>query len=389
MRRKRTYFIVAILAVLILISGGITLISSGIVLRKLIPDRAVKSSISISGLHVSGNRLLNNANQVVRTLGVNRSGSEYECEAAGNTKVFDGPSDAASVEAMTSWDINTVRVPLNEDCWLGINGYPAAQYSATQYQQAIINYVHLLNANHLIAIVDLQWNGPGTYLSNEIHSMPDLDHAPAFWTSVASTFMHDSSVILDLFNEPHPSNWSCWLNGSAVSHGSPCDSIGFATAGMQMLINTVRATGATNVIMLGGLDYANDLSGWLTHLPIDPLNNMVASFHLYNFNPCNSDSCWNRQVAPVAAQVPVIVGELGENDCKSTFINTSMDWFDQHDIGYLAWGWDVYNCGSFPSLITSYDGTPTRYGQGFKTHLTALGDGLIPTPVLITPTPGT
>ncbi len=40
--------------------------------------------------------------------------------------IFDGPSDEASVAAIRSWNANIVRIPINEDCWLGINGVPAA-----------------------------------------------------------------------------------------------------------------------------------------------------------------------------------------------------------------------------------------------------------------------
>ena len=56
----------------------------------------------------------------MRLLGVNRSGAEYACVEEG--KIFDGPTDWASIKAMKSWKINAVRVPLNESCWLGING---------------------------------------------------------------------------------------------------------------------------------------------------------------------------------------------------------------------------------------------------------------------------
>ncbi len=382
MQRKQTYLVLIILVLLILASAGI-------VLSRATPARA--ATASIAGLHVSGNQILNSAGQAIRPLGVDRGGSEYMCDSSLDTTVFDGPSDATSVAAMASWDINAVRVPLNEDCWLGLNGYPAAQYTAAQYQQAIVSYVNLLNSYNLVAIVDLHWSAPGTQQANAQLPMPDLDHAPAFWTSVANTFKGNSSVIFDLYNEPYTSSWSCWLNGSTAASASPCNDVGFAVAGMQTLVNTVRATGATNILMLGGLAYANDLSGWLANKPTDTLNDLAASFHLYNFNSCSSSTCWNAQVAPVAAQVPVITGELGENDCQSTFITTAMNWFDQNNIGYLGWGWDVYDCGSYPSLITSYDGTPTQFGLGLKTHLIALAGGVTPTPTPVTPTatPGT
>ena len=84
---------------------------------------------------------------------------------------------------------------------------------------------------------------------------------------------------------------------------------------MQSMVNAVRSTGATNVIMLGGEEYSNDLRQWLSHEPADPDHDLAASWHSYNFNTCSHRSCWKYQVLPVIAQVPVIAGEIGENDC--------------------------------------------------------------------------
>ena len=81
---------------------------------------------------------------------------------------------------------------------------------------------------------------------------------------------------------------------------------------MQTLVNAVRSTGANNVIMLGGLKWSKDLTGWLSHEPADSDHNLAASWHSYNFNACNTRSCWTAQIAPVIAKVPVIAGEIGE-----------------------------------------------------------------------------
>src|SRR5258708_3953092 len=160
---------------------------------------------------------------------------------------------------------------------------------------------------------------------------------------------------------------------------------------MQTLVNTVRATGATNVLMLGGLAWSNDLSQWLANKPSDPQNNLAASVHIYNFNACSNSSCWDSQIAPVAAQVPVIAGEIGENDCASGFISTLMSWADSHNIGYLAWTWTNYgNCGGTPALSSDWTGTATNYGAGYKAHRLSLGGGSTPTPPATatnTPTP--
>src|SRR5690349_17605006 len=93
------------------------------------------AATSNSGLHISGNQILNSAGQIVRPLGVNRAGAEYMCDAAGDNTVFDdganpdssgrtgaaldAAANAASISAFQSWDIQAVRLPLNEDCWLG------------------------------------------------------------------------------------------------------------------------------------------------------------------------------------------------------------------------------------------------------------------------------
>lgn len=320
------------------------------------------------GLHVIGNQIMTHTGPLVFH-GVDRSGAEYHCTQKGKS-TFDGPSDQASINAMLAWKINIVRVPLNEDCWLGINGEPANGTTATRYQQDVVNFVHLLRQNNLVVILDLHWTAPGKGQALAQMSMPDADHASAFWSSVAGTFKDDPFIIFDLFNEPYINSWQCWLYGNTQSRF--CKFAGFPVAGMQTLVNAVRNAGANNLIMLGGLSYSNDVSAWIQFKPTDPKNNLVVSFHMYENNGCSSIDCLNREIAPVAARYPIIMGEIGEFDCTSNFLNTVMPWLDSHKISYLAWAWDTYDCGAFPSLVSDYKGTPTGYGLGFKNHLAAL-----------------
>ena len=141
---------------------------------------------------------------------------------------------------------------------------------------------------------------------------------------------------------------------------------------MQQMLDAVRAAGATQPVMVAGLGWAGDLTAWMRNAPTDPLNQLVASAHVYNFGACNNPSCWNATLAAVARSVPVVSGEIGENDCAAGFVERFMDWADMHGISYLAWTWDTWNCRSGPALITSYSGTPTSYGAGVKTHLAML-----------------
>ena len=104
---------------------------------------------------------------------------------------------------MAAWHADAVRVPLNEDCWLGINGQPSVSgQSATAYRTAIEAWVSSLDADGIYAVLDLHWSAPGTNVADGQRPMPD-DHSVAFWQSVASTFASDHAVVFDAFNEPY------------------------------------------------------------------------------------------------------------------------------------------------------------------------------------------
>jgi hypothetical protein len=149
---------------------------------------------------------------------------------------------------------------------------------------------------------------------------------------------------------------------------------------MQTLVNTVRATGATQPVVLGGLGYANDLSQWNQYRPSDSANQTAAAFHYYtNWSwPCGTPQCLisgANSVLPVVAQVPTLVGELGELDCTHAGIDAVMPVLDANGISYFGFTWEAWGaaaCGSGPTMILDWNGTPNAYGIGFKAHLIAI-----------------
>ncbi|MBC9719344.1 cellulose binding domain-containing protein [Streptomyces sp. TRM66268-LWL] len=331
-------------------------------------------------LEVSGNKLVDAAGATRRILGVNRSGAEFMCVQGYG--IFDGPVDDASVKAIADWKANAVRIPLNEECWLGLDNIKP-EYGGAHYRDAIKELVTRVKTHGMTPILEMHWSY-GQYTGNsagcsDVHAscqkpMPDAQYAPAFWTSVATAYKDDRTVVFDLFNEPYPDRatptlqqaWACWKDGGT------CPGIGYEVAGMQDLVDAVRATGARNVILAGGLAYSNDLGQWLAHKPVDPAGNLAAAWHVYNFNTCANEACWDSTLAPVAAEVPLVAGEIGENTCAHGFTDRVMNWFDDRALSYLGWTWNTWNCSSGPALISSYDGTPTAYGTGLRDRLRAL-----------------
>ena len=345
-------------------------------------------------LHVVGDRIEDADGNRVFLRGVNRSGTEYRCvQATADTspddRFFDGPGDADSIAVMKTWNINAVRVPLNETCWLGINGV-LPESSGENYRTAIREYVGLIRAEGLIAILDLHWAAPAEFQARRLQPMPNRDHSPDFWRSVAETFKDDEHVVFEPYNEPFPysnadSNpaWDCWLNGCevdlAVRAGET--SVPYMAAGVQELVNAIRETGARNLVLLGGVQYSHALTQWRERRPNDPVGNLAAAWHVYNTNQCQDVDCWNDVPKEVAQTIPIVATEVGQNDCGAEpFVGPLLEFIDENADGYLAWSWSAYGecrpTGSMPranpwSLVTDYEtGTPNGgYAETFYGHL--------------------
>jgi hypothetical protein len=329
-------------------------------------------------ISVDANRLVDAGGRKVFLHGVNRDDMAYGCTSGHG--IFMGPATQASVTAMQAWNINAVRLTLNEDCWLGINRAPAL-YSGANYRREIVEYVNLLQANNIYVILDLQWAAPNTYISNDLVPMADIDHAPSFWQSVAKTFAKDRGVLFDLYNEPYGVSWSCWKDGGCTTTclAGACRGVKYAVAGMEPLIATIRkaeGSGWRHPVILAGLGSSNDLSGWRSYRPSDPANQEVAGAHVYNDRiSCEDLDCWDSQYRTVAEQVPLVADEFGDavSHCTwSTYLDTFMNFMQSYGSGYLAWVWNGGATCPEPALITDWDGNATRYGEGYRSRLLQL-----------------
>jgi hypothetical protein len=350
---------------------------------------------------VSGPRLVDGAGHALFLRGVNVSGTEFSCiQKGGPTRrgwsiYGDQPLDSpAPFSAMQAWHINVVRIPLNEDCWIGINGVDPA-YGGDAYRAAIRMEVQRIHDARMYAILDLHWTSPGPYAAMAQQPLPDADHSAAFWQSVASTFIDDPAVIFDLFNEPNfdggvavrsgddPWGWVCWRdgcpmrsfnsNGQTGPDGRPMSDwtpYVWQSAGMQHLIDAVRSTGAKQPVIVNGVAWANDATGVLT--AHDRLGQMIVGLHSYPGQGCRLPDCWPT-LAPLAARAPLLIGETGDSkNGPVTYLNIALPFADDHLISYLAWTWNPWS-NPDDVLITAWNGAPTQgEGKFFRDHLLAV-----------------
>ena len=113
---------------------------------------------SALAIHVDGSQLINGQGKAIRILGVNVSGTEGGCVNEVPQMTYWAPLTQSTANSIASWHMNAVRVPLNEDCWLGINGV-SSSVSGQAYQDAIKQWVSYLHDAGLYVILDLHWSG--------------------------------------------------------------------------------------------------------------------------------------------------------------------------------------------------------------------------------------
>ena len=109
-----------------------------------------------------------------------------------------------------------IRIPLNQDCWLGERGLP--KFGTKEgYRAAVQAFVTNLHEAGLATILDLHWLNPDGRIVDGQRVMADA-RTPTFWQSVATTFQNDRAMIFDLYNEPYSRDafdlsWACWKDG--------------------------------------------------------------------------------------------------------------------------------------------------------------------------------
>ncbi len=319
-----------------------------------------------------------------------------------------------------TWGVNAVRIPINEASWLGencvdvggfgvhfVNGVktpnsPGEIVSADpggNYQATVSSTVASATAAGLYVILDLHFAAPSNVCPNMQNAMADADHSITFWTSFATAFKGYPNVIFELFNEPFldqvtvtgTTAWPALINGGTLTSyraQTPTNpwyttvQHTWQTAGMQQMLNAVRATGATNVILTSTLAYSSMMTGWLQYHPTDTLNpsQLGAVWHAYPApgNP-SAEACiglpaCSAQVMSaaqsiVAAGYPVVVTEYGDPSGGTTapWSSVLLPFADTNGISYMGWTWDPWVGSSF-YLITDAAGDPSA---GFGTYVKA------------------
>lgn len=325
-------------------------------------------------LRVAGNRLETVSGREVWLQGLAIPGLEIRPEGHGAVL-----STRVGIE---DWKANVIRLAVRDEYWRG-EGDPtvnsAGQNDGGAAYRATIDSAVNMAANR------------GAYLVIDNHRYRAVrpEHL-AFWREIAEKYKNHPAVLFDIINEPHSITWEVWRDGGFVEE-KPKTTVdesaflsdedkkkthGFESPGMQRVVDVIRATGARNIIIAGGLDWAYDLSGVADgHALSDPDGNgIMYSTHIYPWK-----RGWEEKVLRAAALYPIFVGEVGADVKKmswlpaevqedpETWVPDMLGFIQKHRLNWTGWSFHVW---ATPIMILDWDYTPTpAWGEPAKAAL--------------------
>ena len=267
--------------------------------------------------------------------------------------------------ACDDWGANVIRLPLAQDRWLGTA--PRQNDGGAAYRKIVDDVVRAVADKNAYVMLDLHWSNAGN-MGRDIaqHKMPD-DNSQVFWAMVSQVYSNNPAVIFDLYNEPHDVSWDIWKNGGAVEETIGDRPAAFHTPGLQKLVDVIRANGARNLIVAGGLDWGYDLSGILTGAALDDRggNGILYSSHIYPWKGAAPEQ-WNPHVGDIAKQYPVFVGEVGIDPKDIHDGKTTPQVWAPAILAYLkdnnlSWAARTFHPDATPRLIEGWNYAPTAF----------------------------
>ena len=391
-RSLREILIVLILVNLLFVSGASSTITSSL----NISFSGTISQLSASLLHIEGNKIKDAYGNVVVLRGVNVPG--LTGDSVGNWMGSGTWSETNCLQELSiikSWGANCIRLPIAVDLWKFNLNYGGQAMHTTidkiltcaQIEGLyVILDPHVLKSDASYTPRTSSYDNPlpyppnqgndghGTNFSSIITSKADF---VSFMADIALDTENHTNVLWETWNEPQGTS-------SMLSDY-------YATV-VQLSINAIRATGATQPILVMGqnwgtpyvdLRYPSGDNGlrWFSDAKFnDSTGNLIIDAHNYR-----GDIYYGASTSYLKADIdsglnymdfydqnyPIIVTEIGCNNGggsqEQQYFDNTLSLLDVHGIGYCAWAfWDVTSytlMQGYPSVL------PDAAGLILQSHL--------------------
>lgn len=328
-------------------------------------------------LKVVGTQLIDSTGWPVRLRGMNCAGMEWSSDGGGHILETVGI-------AVKNWHANLIRLPLSQDRWFG--KAPEQRDGGAGYRALVKQVVDLCAANNAYIILDLHWSDAGQWGRNIAqHYLPD-QNSVVFWRDFAAVYRNNPAVLFDLYNEPNDITWDQWSKGGPITETNwkTHATLTYQSVGLPALAAAIRSTGARNVLVAGGTNWAYEVEGIMNgHALSDPVGNGILYAvhpypHAYSGIGRETIPQWTARMEAFARKFPLIVTEFGSSEKDWPFPKdwnyTDEKWnremirvLEDHHWNWTAWD---FHPTAAPCLISDWNYTPTpEFGVWVKQAL--------------------
>lgn len=300
-----------------------------------------------AGLRAAGNRFLRDGAPFV-PVGVTMIGALSPTNTGVAGIAARHLDDRAMGDAI-SWGANTIRFQVSQP---GLD--PQDRFDTAVYLDGVERAVTLARAQGLEVILSVQDQNLG---GGSGHPQPSTATIRA-WGTLTARFNGDPDVMYEMFNEPlnepSPAGWAVWRDG-----GPPEGNQGDAAVGHQAVLDAIRRSGSTNVVLAEGAHVGQRLDG--VPLLHDPLGQLAYAVHPHLNSVLRDPANWAPVFGDFARLFPVVATEWTVNS-RSTFCMPEwgpgaaplVEFLRQRDIGLFVWAFDVLH-----TVVLDFQHTPS------------------------------
>lgn len=319
--------------------------------RTVVPDAKTTKSPELKTV---GNKVLTLDGEPVLLRGLNVPSLEWNPEGQALFRLVEC--------ALNEWHAKIIRLPVKSKYWFGRED--TKRRGADEAYRWIVDQVVAKAA------------AKGAYVLLDLHHYraPD-DDALVFWRDAATRYKNHPAVLFGVFNEAFSTSWDVWENGGPVEYTvkKTGETVRYQSVGMQAVVDAIRETGARNIVVVGGLEWAYDLTGVAAGHEIDQRdgNGLIYDAHIYNWK-----RDWTGKVLCVADKHPILVGEWGADtrdipatgssaatlESPYTWVPAFLGFAQKHGLHWTAWS---FHPRAGPHVIDTYDMEPTPYFGAF------------------------
>lgn len=306
------------------------------------------SMAQLSKLSVHGNKFINDQGQTMVFKGVNSS------DPAKLQK--DGYWNKAYFQEARNWGADLIRIPVHPVNWRNLG--------AEKYLKMLDEGIQWATETGMYVVID--WHIIGNLRTGMFqHPMYDTDLKETynFWRTIAQRYKGNTTVaFLELYNEPtviHGQLGTCsWDEWKKIN---------------EELIGIIRANGSEAIPLVGGFNWAYDLTE-IRENPIDAEGIAYVSHPYPQKRPKPWEEKWTADWGFAAEKYPLMLTEIGYcgPDDKGAHVPVISDdsyaeaivrYCAERDISYVVW---VFDPNWSPSMFSDWNYTPTRQGHFFK-----------------------